>query len=676
VTGYVLANLLYETDNGRTIWHAMPLLAAVLCCLAIASRYYSAFLAAKVAMLDDSRVTPAHRLKDGQNYHPTSKWVLFGHHFAAIAGPGPLVGPVLAAQFGYLPGTLWILIGAVFGGCVQDFVVLLFSVRRDGKSLGDMIRSEMGPVAGGIAGVGILLICIIVLSVLALVVVNALKGSPWGTFTVFATIPIAVLMGFYTRFLRPHRIGEMSAIGFVLLMLAIFLGQPVSQSPVLASLFTFSGESLALMLIGYGFVASVLPVWMVLAPRDYLSTFLKVGTIISLAVGILVVMPELRMPPVTKFIDGTGPVFAGSLFPFLFITIACGACSGFHSLIASGTTPKMMENEAQTRLIGYGAMLTESFVAIMALIAACVLHPGAYFAMNAPPAVIGTTVDSAARTISQWGFVITPNELVTLARDVGEKTVLSRAGGAPTLAVGMAQILSGVIGGKALMAFWYHFAILFEALFILTTVDAGTRVARFMIQDLLGFFVPAMRKTQSWGANLLATALAVCGWGYFLYQGVTDPLGGVNTLWPLFGISNQMLAAIALTLCTVVLFKMKRQRYAWVTIVPTAWLCVCTLTAGFQKLFDANPAIGFLAHRAKFSAALASGKIVAPAKSVAEMQAIITNDLVDAALCALFIAVVLAMLAYGFLAVRRALSDPNTTAKEMTYDLRVVRAGE
>jgi len=459
----------------------------------------------------------------------------------------------------------------------------------------------------------------------------------------------------------------------VLLMLSIFLGQPVSESPTLAPLFTFKGETLALLLIAYGFIASVLPVWLVLAPRDYLSTFLKVGTICSLAIGIVIVMPTLQMPAVSRFVDGTGPVFSGSLFPFLFITIACGACSGFHALIASGTTPKMVENEAQTRFIGYGAMLMESFVAIMALIAACVLQPGAYFAMNAPPGVIGTTAEQAAQVISSWGFVITAADLTQLAQDVGETTVLSRSGGAPTLAVGMAQILSNVIGGKALMAFWYHFAILFEALFILTTVDAGTRVARFMIQDLLGVFVPAMKRTQSWGANLIATALAVAGWGYFLYQGVTDPLGGVNTLWPLFGISNQMLAAIALTLCTVVLFKMKRQRYAFVTIVPTAWLVLCTMTAGLQKLFHPNPAIGFLSHRARFADALASGQVLAPAKSLADMSAIVTNDTVDAALCALFIAVVVAMLFYGFTAARRALADPNVSAKEMGYEMQVAQ---
>ncbi|MBV8574833.1 MAG: carbon starvation protein A, partial [Acetobacteraceae bacterium] len=523
-------------ERGETV-NAVWLVIAAVCVYLIGYRFYSLFVARTVAGVDPTRATPAMRRNDGLDYVPTNQYVLFGHHFAAIAGAGPLIGPVLAAQMGYLPGTLWILFGAVFAGCVQDFMILFISVRRDGRSLGEMIRSEMGDTPGVIALFGVLSIMIILLAVLALIVVKALAGSPWGTFTVFATIPIAVLMGLYTRFLRPHRIGEMSAIGFVLLMAGIFLGQPVSQSPALAPLFTFSGTTLALMLMGYGFVASVLPVWLVLAPRDYLSTFLKVGTIASLALGILIVMPELRMNAVTRFVDGSGPVFSGNLFPFLFITIACGACSGFHALISSGTTPKMVENEVQTRFIGYGGMLTESFVAIMALIAACVLEPGAYFAMNAPPGVIGSTAQQAAATISNWGFVITPDQLTGIAQDVGETTILSRAGGAPTLAVGMAHILSGVIGGKSLMAFWYHFAILFEALFILTTVDAGTRVARFMIQDLLGVFVPGMKNTNSWPANLTATAIAVGAWGYFLYQGVTDPLGGVNTLWPLFGIS-------------------------------------------------------------------------------------------------------------------------------------------
>jgi carbon starvation protein len=656
-------------SRGEAI-NAVWLIIAAVCSYLIAYRFYSLFIANRVLRLDPARATPAVRRNDGLDYVPTNKYVLFGHHFAAIAGAGPLVGPVLAAQMGYLPSTLWIIVGVVFAGAVQDFIILFLSTRRDGRSLGDMIKSEMGAAPGVIALFGVLAIMVILLAVLALIVVKALADSPWGTFTVFATIPIAMLMGVYGRFWRAHRIGEMSAIGFVLLMAAIVLGQSVSESPTLAPLFTFSGESLALMLIAYGFIASVLPVWLLLAPRDYLSTFLKIGTIVGLAIGILIVMPELKMPAVSRFVDGSGPVFAGSLFPFLFITIACGAVSGFHSLIASGTTPKMIEIEGQTRFIGYGAMLMESFVAIMALIAACVIEPGAYFAMNSPAAVIGTTAAEAADRISSWGFVITPDALTQLAHDVGEKTVLSRTGGAPTLAVGMAHILSNVLGGKALMAFWYHFAILFEALFILTTVDAGTRVARFMIQDLLGTFVPAMRETQSWSANLVATTLAVGAWGYFLYQGVVDPLGGINTLWPLFGISNQMLAAIALILATVILFKMKRQAYAWVTIVPTIWLVVCTLTAGWQKVFHDAPAIGFIAQANRFSEALAQGKVLAPAKSVTDMHRVIFANYLDAALCAVFMAIVVAMIVSGVISIRRALATPTVSTNEVGYDTK------
>jgi carbon starvation protein len=571
---------------------------------------------------------------------------------------------------GYLPGTLWILVGVVFAGAVQDFIILFISTRRDGRSLGDMIKTEMGTVPGIIAMIGVLAIMVILLAVLALIVVKALADSPWGTFTVLATLPIAMLMGIYGRFIRPHRIGEMSAIGMVLLFAAIVLGQPISQSATLAPLFTYSGETLALMLIAYGFIASVLPVWFLLAPRDYLSTFLKIGTIIALAIGIMIVMPELKMPAVSRFIDGSGPVFSGALFPFLFITIACGAVSGFHALISSGTTPKMIENENQIRAIGYGAMLMEAFVAIMALIAASVIEPGAYFAMNAPPALIGSTVADAAQKISSWGFVVTPDMLSQLATDVGEKTILSRAGGAPTLAVGMAHILSGMLGGKAMMAFWYHFAILFEALFILTTVDAGTRVARFMIQDLLGTFVPAMSETRSWAANVIATALAVGAWGYFLYQGVVDPLGGINTLWPLFGISNQMLAAIALILATVVLFRMKRDRYVWVTIVPTVWLVVCTLTAGWEKLFHPSPSIGFLAQANRFSEALAQGTVMAPAKSIADMQRIVFNNYLDAAMCALFMAIVVAMIVAGVMSIREARARSTVSTKEVGYEAR------
>ncbi len=526
------------TARGEPV-NAMWLVTAAIGVYAIGYRFYSRFIADKVLGLDAARRTPAHRRNDGLDYVPTDKWVLFGHHFAAIAGAGPLVGPVLAAQMGYLPGTLWLLTGVIFAGAVQDFLVLFISTRRDGRSLGDLIKTEMGHVPGVIAMAGILSIMIILLAVLALVVVKALADSPWGAFTVFATLPIAVFMGVYGRYIRPGRIGEMSIIGFVLLLASIAFGRTVAESATLAPLFAYKGETLAFMLIAYGFIASVLPVWLLLAPRDYLSTFLKIGTILSLALGIFIVWPDLKMPAVSRFIDGTGPVFAGSVFPFLFITIACGAVSGFHALVSSGTTPKMIADETQTRFIGYGAMLMESFVAIMALIAATCLEPGVYFAMNSAPAIIGATPEAAASAISSWGFAVTPETLSGVAHDVGEKTILSRTGGAPTLAVGMAHILSKVIGGATAMSFWYHFAILFEALFILTTIDAGTRVARFMIQDLIGTFVPAFRRTQAWGPNLAATAIAVTGWGYFLYQGVIDPLGGINTLWPLFGIANQ-----------------------------------------------------------------------------------------------------------------------------------------
>ena len=651
-------------NRGESI-NAAWLVIAAICVYFIAYRFYSLYITVKVLQIDPARETPASRHNDGLDYVPTNRYVLFGHHFAAIAGAGPLVGPVLAAQMGYLPGTLWILAGVVFAGAVQDFIVLFLSTRRDGKTLGDMVRSEIGPAAGGVALIGVMLIMVILLAVLALVVVKALAISPWGTFTVFCTIPIALLMGVYGRFIRPGRIAEMSLIGFVLLLAALLFGRTVSESPALASLFNFHAEALALLVIGYGFCASVLPVWLLLAPRDYLSTFLKVGTILLLAVSIILVRPDLKMPAITRFIDGTGPVFSGQLFPFLFITIACGAVSGFHSLISSGTTPKMLENEAQARFIGYGAMLMESFVAIMAMVGASVIEPGIYFALNSPVGLIGTTTAQAAHVVSRWGFTVTPDAITQIARDVGENTVLSRTGGAPTLAVGMATILANLFGGRALVGIWYHFAILFEALFILTTVDAGTRVLRFMIQDLIGSVVPSFKETKSWANNLIGSALAVAGWGYFLYQGVVDPLGGINTLWPLFGISNQMLAGIALTLCTVILFKMKRQQYAWVTILPTAWLLVCTLTAGLQKVFSADPAIGFLSHAAKFNASLGSGKVLAPAKNIGEMQRILLNDYVDATLALLFVAVVVAIVCYGLIGIRKAFSNPNITAIEI-----------
>ncbi len=573
--------------------NALWIVVAAVAIYLVAYRYYSLFIANKVMQLDPNRATPAVLNNDGLDYVPTNKHVLFGHHFAAIAGAGPLVGPVLAAQMGYLPGTLWLIAGVVLAGAVQDFMVLFMSTRRNGRSLGDMVREEMGRIPGTIALFGCFLIMIIILAVLALIVVKALAESPWGIFTVMATIPIAMFMGIYMRYIRPGRIGEISVIGVLLLLGSIWLGGQVAADPVWAKAFTFTGIQITWMLIGYGFVAAVLPVWLILAPRDYLSTFLKIGTIVALAIGILVTMPELRMPALTQFVDGTGPVWKGGLFPFLFITIACGAVSGFHSLIASGTTPKLLASEGHARYIGYGGMLMESFVAIMAMVAASVIDPGVYFAMNSPAAVVGGDVVAVAQTVSSWGFAITPEALQAVAHDIGETTILARAGGAPTLAVGIAQILHSVLPGENTMAFWYHFAILFEALFILTAVDAGTRAGRFMLQDLLGSFVPALKRTESWTANLVATAGCVAMWGYLLYQGVIDPLGGINTLWPLFGISNQMLAGIALMLGTVVLIKMKRQRYVWVTLLPAVWLLICTTTAGFIKLFDANPAIGF-----------------------------------------------------------------------------------
>ena len=650
--------------RGETL-NAAWLVVAAVCIYLIAYRFYARFIAEKAFGVNPARPTPAYVRNDGLDYVPTNRYVVYGHHFAAIAGAGPLVGPVLAAQMGYLPGTLWILAGVVFAGAVQDMTVLFMSTRRDARSLGDIIRSEMGPTAGTVAGIGVLLICVIILAVLALVVVNALAHSPWGTFAVAATIPIALLMGVYNRYLRPGRIGEMSVIGFVLLMAALIYGRTVAETPALASWFTFSGPTLALLIIAYGFCASVLPVWLLLAPRDYLSTFLKIGTIVLLAIGIVIVRPDLQMPAVTRFIDGTGPAWAGSVFPFLFITIACGAVSGWHSLIASGTTPKLIENERDVRFIGYGGMLMESFVAIMAMIGATVIHPGVYFAMNSSGALIGTDVAHAAQVISNWGFTVTPAELQQMAHDVGETSILSRTGGAPTLAVGMATILSAFLGGKALMGIWYHFAILFEALFILTTVDAGTRVLRFMLQDLVGHALPAFRETRSWTNNLVGSALACLLWGYILYQGVIDPFGGIWTLWPLFGTSNQMLAAIALIACTVILFKMKHARYAWVTIVPAAWLVICTVTAGLEKVFSADTKIGFLSHARQFGDAVAAGKVLAPAKTMADMSRVVFNDYVEATLAALFVAVVLTMVVYGFISIRRAQAAPGITAREV-----------
>lgn len=655
-------------SRGETI-NAMWIVVAAVSIYLAAYRYYALYIANKVLGVDATRMTPSIKLNDGLDYVPTNKYVLYGHHFAAIAGAGPLVGPVLAAQMGYLPGMLWIIVGVVLAGAVQDFIVLFVSTRRDGRSLGEMIKDELGSIPGIIALVGTFLIMIILLAVLALIVVKALADSPWGTFTVFATMPIAIFMGLYMRFIRPGRVGEISLISFALLLGAIFMGGQIAASPTWAPIFTFTGTQLTWMLVGYGFVASVLPVWLLLAPRDYLSTFLKIGTVTALALGILLVAPTMQMPHVTKFIDGTGPVWSGNLFPFLFITIACGSVSGFHALISSGTTPKLLDNEKNAAFIGYGGMLMESFVAIMALVAASVIDPGVYFGMNTPLAVLGKDAASAAAAISKMGFVVTPDVLLQTAQDVGEKTIIARAGGAPTLAVGMAHILSSALGSKSMMAFWYHFAILFEALFILTAVDAGTRVGRFMLQDVIGIVVPGFKRTERLVPNLIATAVCVACWGYFLYQGVVDPLGGINTLWPLFGVSNQMLAAVALILCTVVLFKMKRERYAWVTILPTTWLLICTLLAGWQKIFHENPKVGFLANAARFSAAADRGEVLAPAKNMAQMQQVILNNYIDAALAGVFMIVVISVLIFGIRACAKAYAANHPTALETKREI-------
>ena len=640
--GYIALN------RGEQI-NALWIVVASVCIYLIAYRFYGLYIAKNVLAVDPTRMTPAVRHNDGLDYVPTDKKVLFGHHFAAIAGAGPLVGPVLAAQMGYLPGMIWLLAGVVLAGAVQDFMVLFVSTRRDGRSLGELVKEEMGPTAGVIALVACFMIMVIILAVLAMIVVKALTHSPWGTYTVAFTIPLAIFMGIYLRYLRPGRIGEVSVIGLVFLIFAIISGGWVAESPTWAPYFDFTGVQLTWMLVGYGFVAAVLPVWLLLAPRDYLSTFLKIGTIVGLAVGILIMRPTLTMPALTKFVDGTGPVWTGNLFPFLFITIACGAVSGFHALISS-----------------------ESFVAIMALVSACIIDPGVYFAMNSPMAVLapaGTAdvVASAAQVVSSWGFSITPDTLNQIASEVGEQSIISRAGGAPTLAVGMAYILHGALGGMMDVAFWYHFAILFEALFILTAVDAGTRAARFMLQDLLGVVSPGLKRTDSLPANLLATALCVLAWGYFLHQGVVDPLGGINTLWPLFGIANQMLAGMALMLCAVVLFKMKRQRYAWVALVPTAWLLICTLTAGWQKAFSPDAKVGFLAIANKFQAMIDSGNI--PSQyTESQLAQLVFNNRLDAGLTIFFMVVVVVLALFSIKTALAALKDPKPTAKETPYE--------
>jgi len=610
--------------------NAMWLVVAASCCYALGYRFYSKFIATKILVLDGLRATPAERLENGRDYLVTNKWVVFGHHFAAIAGPGPLVGPVLAAQFGYLPGTMWVLAGAVFAGCVQDFVILLFSVRRDGKSLTEMAKDEIGRLGGFVAYAAVISILVILLAVCALIVVNALKSSPWGLFTIAMTMPIALLMGVYLRRIRPGKVLEVSALGFVLVLAAIWGGQYVSQNAALARVFTLSAPALAILIMAYGFAASALPVWLLLAPRDYLSTFVKLGTIGLLGVGIVALHPTLHMPALTRFVDGTGPVFAGKIFPFAFITIACGAISGFHSLISSGTTPKLIARETETRMVGYGAMMAESAVALMAIVAACVMQPGIYFAINSPAGIVGQAPAAAAATISSWGFPVTAADMQALAHSVGEQTLFNRTGGAPAFAVGMASIFSHSLGGETLMGLWYHFALMFEALFILTVLDAGTRVARFMVQDALAHVYKPLGRT-SWYPSILATsALIVGAWGYFLWQGVKDPLGGINSLWPLFGIANQLLAIVALCVATTIIIKMHRAKYAAVTLVPLAWLVSVTFTASWHKIFDADPRVGFLAQ----------AKILAAGPASGATSRLIFNNRLDAAVTGILIVMV------------------------------------
>jgi carbon starvation protein len=610
--------------------NALWLVVAATCCYALGYRFCSKFIAARILALDALRATPAERLENGRDFLVTNKWVVFGHHFAAIAGPGPLVGPVLAAQFGYLPGMLWVLAGAVFAGCVQDFVILLFSVRRDGKSLTEMAKEEIGRVGGFVAYTAVIAILVILLGVAALIVVNALKDSPWGTFTIAMTIPIALLMGLYLRRIRPGKVLEVSALGFVLVLLAIWGGQWASQNPVMAHVFTLRALTLAILIVVYGFAASALPVWLLLAPRDYLSTFVKLGTIGLLGIGIVALHPTLHMPALTRFVDGSGPVFAGKVFPFAFITIACGAISGFHALISSGTTPKLIARETEARMVGYGAMMAESAVAVMAIIAACVLQPGVYFAINSPAGVVGQSAVAATATISSWGFPVTAADMQALAQAVGEQTLFNRTGGAPAFAVGMAHIFSQSLGGAKVMALWYHFAVMFEALFILTILDAGTRVARFMIQDALGHIYKPLGRT-SWYPSILATsALVVGAWGFFLWQGVKDPLGGINSLWPLFGIANQLLATVALCVATTIIIKMHRAKYAAVTLLPLAWLVAVTFTAAWHKILDSDPRVGFLAQ----------ARVLAAGPATNASARLIFNNRLDAAVTAILVVMV------------------------------------
>ncbi|MGQ0538790.1 MAG: carbon starvation CstA family protein [Gemmatimonadaceae bacterium] len=661
-------------SRGETI-NAAWLVTAAVCVYLVGYRFYSRIIAAKVFALDATRRTPSERFNDGRDYVPTNRWIVFGHHFAAIAGPGPLVGPTLAAQFGYLPGAIWIIVGVVLGGAVQDFVILASSVRRNGKTLGQMAREEIGTVAGYTALVAVLGIMIVLIAVLALVVVNALGESPWGVVTVGLTIPIALLMGGYLRWIRPGKVFEATAIGLVLLVVALYAGRWAAEHPALGPMFTLQRTTLAWAIMLYGFAASVLPVWLLLAPRDYLSAFVKIGVVVALAVGVVLVLPPLQMPAVTRFVDGTGPVFAGKVFPFAFITIACGAISGFHSLISSGTTPKLLEREPDARFIGYGGMLTESLVATLALVAACVLTPGTYFAINAPVAALGTTVESAAEAIRNWGFTLDPAQFNALTADIGEQRLLSRTGGAPSLAVGMAAIFSNAFSQSGALALWYHFAIMFEALFILTTLDAGTRVGRFMLQDLLKHAWAPLGRVSWYPAVVLTSALFVAMWGYFLYQGVTDPLGGINSLWPLFGIANQLLAAVALCVGTTVIIKMGKARYAFLTLLPLAWLVTVTMTAGFTKIFSPDPKLGFLAHARTLAEAVAEGRVPAGARDVAAAGQLIFNDRLDAAVAGFFMLAVIVILAASAREWWSTLSGRTVTASsEVPYEAALALA--
>lgn len=666
-------------NRGESI-NSMWIVVAAACVYLVSYRFYGKFIATKILALREDRATPAERLRNGHDFEPTNKWIVFGHHFAAIAGPGPLVGPTLAAQFGYLPGTLWIILGAALAGAVHDLLILAFSIRRDGKSLGQMVKEEISNLGGVTAMVTVLLIMIILMAVIGLVIVNALKGSPWGTFTIAATMPIAIFMGLYLRFLRPGKVVEISLIGFVLVVLSIFGGKYVAESAALAPWFTFGGTTLALILIGYGFCASALPVWLLLAPRDYLSTFVKLGVAAMLGVGVLFVRPELNLPAMTRFVDGSGPIFAGTVFPFCFITIGCGALSGFHSLISSGTTSKLLARESHALPVAYGGMLVEGMVAIMALIAACAMEPGVFFAINSPGGVVGALPDAAVQTISGWGYPVTVAHMEELARSVGESTLFARTGGAPSLALGMAHIFSQALsmtpdGGKVILSFWYHFAIMFEALFILTTIDAGTRVGRFLLQDLLGHVYKPFGQTSWIPGVVMASALVVAGWGWFLYQGVLDPLGGINSLWPLFGIANQLLGTIALCLATTVLIKMYRSRYVWVTALPLVWMLSVTFTAGLTKIFASNPRLGFLARADQLEAQLASGTLAAA--KITQTQQLMFNERMDAAICALFLILTATIVFESARVWLRVLSGASTSSvSETPFVPTQLQAGE